>query len=496
MQRGLSQRDLATGVVNPSYISLLESGSRVPTLDVVIQLSQALDVPLTSLYLSDPVPMVEPDVSDLMWQILAGSAADFGDLAAARTRIEAAYVESRRRGQPERVIEVGLALRQVLALAGDHAAELDLLEGLLPTAEAIHAPAVLVKLKIDYAAAGRSVGRYVDARRYAESALREIGATDLRETTEHVRLYGVLVAILCDSGDTDTVPELLERMFAISENTRSPAVSGRANWAAATAYARLGQPDRVADHLRKAREIMRGPTTSVRDWAHFTRAAASVLIDAAGDREEIAEYLASAAAAAWVTGSADDQVQVDALRARFEMATGDPARAIELGLPLLESEPKLVGYDLVRLRVAGPRRPAAATATRPSPTVAAEYAEERAFRLASDLAGTRPGALAAATAAPITPHGDRGAPIGRPRGNRANRHRRKRGGGRRTPCLVRLRPSAASMPRRSCTRPRTVEGQRLLTVAAGHARASMDVHESPRRPRRRAARAIRWTRRR
>ena len=409
IQRGLSQRDLATGVVNPSYISLLESGSRVPTLDVVIQLSQVLDVPLRQLIVSDPVSLVEPDVSDLMWQILAGSATDFGDLAAARQRIETAYAQSRRRGQAERIVEVGLALRQVLALTGDHTAELELLDGMLPAAESIQAPAVLVKLKIDYAAAARSAGRYADARRSAEAALAEIAATDLRDTTEHVRLYGLLVAVLCDTGDTPAVPGLLDTMFAIAETIHSPAVSGRVNWAAATAYARLGQPDRVAGHLRKAREMLASPTTSVRDWAHFSRAAASVLIDAAGDAEDIAEYLASAQAAAWVTNDALERVQVDALRARYELDFGDAAQAVEIATPLLEPRPRLSGYDLLRLRVTLGR--ALARIGRRDDAVAqlraaAEFGEDLgAYRMASGIwreldqlrSGPRPPAAAEPT---------------------------------------------------------------------------------------------------
>ncbi|MFC7617417.1 helix-turn-helix domain-containing protein [Actinokineospora soli] len=44
LAKGLSQRDVAGTVVNPSYISLLESGARVPTLEVVMQLAAALEV--------------------------------------------------------------------------------------------------------------------------------------------------------------------------------------------------------------------------------------------------------------------------------------------------------------------------------------------------------------------------------------------------------------------------------------------------------------------
>src|SRR3954447_21930497 len=57
-QRGLSQRDVAAGTVNTSYISLLESGTRVPALEIAMHLARVLSVPLATLVGDVALPMV------------------------------------------------------------------------------------------------------------------------------------------------------------------------------------------------------------------------------------------------------------------------------------------------------------------------------------------------------------------------------------------------------------------------------------------------------
>lgn len=353
--RGLSQRDLASGVVNPSYISLLESGSRVPTLDVVIQLSQVLDVPTSSLLNGEVSGLVPDDPrspgSDLMWQILSSSLVEFGELDEARTRMGEAYAQARGRDRTDRVIEVGLALRQVLMFAGDFAAELDLLRELLSMAQRIGAGQIATKLRIDIAATARRLGRFAEAREQAMAALETITDGELNQSTEHVRLLGVLIAILCDEGDTGEVPGLLAEVLRMAEQLGGAAVLGRAHWAAATAYARMGRAEPAHEHLRLARRGMAGPTTSVRDWARFSRAAASVLLDVHGDDAEIERYLASAAAAVEAMDLPQGRVYLTALRARHELARGNAERAVELALSVLRPQPQVAGYDLVRLRL-------------------------------------------------------------------------------------------------------------------------------------------------
>jgi transcriptional regulator with XRE-family HTH domain len=92
-RRGLSQREIAGDAVNPSYISLLESGARVPTLEVVVRLAKVLEVPLHELV--GATSLLPEDTGDrgdrLVLDIMTRSALDFGDLDDAESRFRDAY---------------------------------------------------------------------------------------------------------------------------------------------------------------------------------------------------------------------------------------------------------------------------------------------------------------------------------------------------------------------------------------------------------------------
>lgn len=354
--RGLSQRDLATGLVNPSYISLMESGSRVPTLEVVIQLSQVLDVPLSEL-LGDDLAMLSDSGQqhgarpDLLWQVLSTSFAEFGELATARERLSLTYEQVRARCHGARTIEVGLALRQTLVLLGDLEAEAELLRDLLTAAQEIDAEQIVIKLRIDLASVARQLGRLTEAREQIAAADRAIHGTELYESTEHVRLIAVAIAIRCDQGETAEVPHLVTEMLRIAALSQSAGVLGRAHWAAATASVRIGEPARAREHLAAARRGLANPSMSIGDWARFARSAASVLLDADAPVEEVDRYLASAKAAVDVLDLPKERAHLDALRARVALARGNPEQAVALARTLLDTQPvPVAGYDLVRLR--------------------------------------------------------------------------------------------------------------------------------------------------
>src|SRR5687768_16807810 len=113
-ERGMSQRDLAVGSVNQSYISLLEKGARVPTLEVVLQLAKVLDVPLHALV--DDVVLPADNTAgaggQLVHDLLTSSALEHGDLEQAHQRLTAAYQAALSTGPATAVLHHGLALER------------------------------------------------------------------------------------------------------------------------------------------------------------------------------------------------------------------------------------------------------------------------------------------------------------------------------------------------------------------------------------------------
>ncbi|MEU4693413.1 helix-turn-helix transcriptional regulator [Actinoplanes sp. NPDC023714] len=395
--RGLSQRDLASGAVNQSYISLLESGARVPTLDVVAHLAKMLGVPLRDLAGDIDVDMeagaaapapgpAGPAPAAFVQELLATSAIDQGDLDQAEQQLTRLFESAVAAGSPTAILTQGLDLERVLEMRGDRPARYALLGRLLPVAESSGVAEARVRIRVSLAAAARDVGRLDEAFGHIEHAQQEIDATAYRHGAEHIKLMAVHISILADSGGGAEIVRLVNGMLAMAEQLDSPGISGRAHWAASLALAAAGETDRSLELLAGARRMLANPRTSLRDWARFSRAAASTLLDVDADRERIDDYM-RAARAATVAEAGPDANRLAALEVRYAIATGDPERALAMAATVDESLLMglegvrflhAVGSALVRVDRAGE---AVATLRR-----AAQLAEEiSAFRRASQL---------------------------------------------------------------------------------------------------------------
>ncbi|MGX7824496.1 helix-turn-helix domain-containing protein [Actinokineospora sp. 24-640] len=343
-ERGLSQRDVAGTVVNPSYISLLESGARVPTLEVVLQIAGTLGVspedlagismlpnlPTPSERRARPEADTEAPGSRLVHEVLARSAWDVGAWDEAQARHERIFTEAGRVGDPAAILEHGIALHDVLNLRGDHLSRYDLLVELVRCAEEFGVAELIVKLRLDQATAARDCGKLGEALGLAESAMAVLPRTELASTAEHVRALGVLVSVKVDSGDTVDIDTLINTMLDLADSLASPTVQGRSHWAASIAYARMGQGERAHHHISRAHRMLAHPDTSLRDWGRFARAAASALLDTDATLDDIAIYIRWMRAAAELSDSPHDHAHTALIEARYALRTGDAAQALEL----------------------------------------------------------------------------------------------------------------------------------------------------------------------
>ncbi|WP_367127658.1 helix-turn-helix domain-containing protein [Saccharothrix sp. HUAS TT1] len=354
-ERRLSQRDLAGGVVNPSYISLLESGARVPTLEVAIQLAKGLGVPLGQL-VDNAELHVEPAAVEtgsavdgrLVRDLLARQAYESGDLDGARRRFEENYRFALSSGDLSDALSDGLDLLDVLIRQGHDEARVQLLDELAGLAEQSGTPEAVVRLQVDRAVAARDAGRMAEALDFAEAAVGGIVSTALARTSEHVRALGVLISIYCDSGDFRDVTRLVEEMLDIAKAVAGPPVIGRAHWVAAVALGRLGKSELVENHVRRAQDLLAVPSTSVQDWAQFVRAAASALLEIDAAPASVEHYLVAARAATAITDTGS--AKLASLECRLALMVGDHERAVALSDFVDGPDPDLVGVDLARLR--------------------------------------------------------------------------------------------------------------------------------------------------
>lgn len=353
--RGLSQREVGQGVVTGSYVSLLESGSRVPTLDVVVRIARALDVAVAALVdddLAAVLPTGRPGQQGhqayLVGQVLARGAIATGDLGAAAALLAEAYGAERDGGSPVLVLAAGLALQDVLRETGRSSERFELLQELTAVAEETGVPELAVAVYVDRADSARSLNLLADAVEFAERAVARVGETELAHTGEHLRAVEALIHVRCDSGRTEEVPGLVEQALALARRIGSPTASGHAHRIAGLGLARIGRADLALQHVRPARAML-ARWLSVRDWAHFCCVMASILLECDAEPEEVERYLAVVRLAAETVELPEQAPLLVALEVRHALAAGDPHRALALS----EVEPAgLGGVDLVRLRLA------------------------------------------------------------------------------------------------------------------------------------------------
>jgi transcriptional regulator with XRE-family HTH domain len=348
---GLSQRDLAGDLVTPSSISLVESGQRSPTLDLLLHLATTLQMPLTALIGQAPPPAAalparNTNLDLTLARSAAQSAAELGDHHRAADLLAGAYATAVERGEPALQIDFGLALQNALRASGRHPDRRTVLEALAEDDQVASDPHLRVVLFTELAAAQRDTGMLADARTSAYSALSAIAAAELTGGFEHVRLLGILVSVLCELNDLGQVELLVEEMIALAA-AHDPPVRGRAAWAASIAYSQLGMATAARRQLDRARVALAEPDTSIRDWLRFMRSAVNVLLDDAAPGEALT-WLEAAEQVGTMLEAPQESTRIAALRARYELATGAADRVVELYPRLTSGDSPLTGPDLVR----------------------------------------------------------------------------------------------------------------------------------------------------
>jgi tetratricopeptide (TPR) repeat protein len=241
-QAGLSQRQLSFPGCSPAYISRIESGDRIPSLQLLRELGNRLNV--SEDYLATgatPSPdrageLAQADVAlrldeldvagDLYARLEGGGAA--AERADARAGLgQVAF----RRGQPQEAIR--------------------LLEEARDLADPIRRAAALETLGRAYA----MVGELESAIAVFESSLREAEARD--DDVEIMRFAVLLAYALIDTGNLRRAEELLGRALALGGTSQDPLVRAKLYWSQSRLHAERNEHDTAADYARRALEILR-----------------------------------------------------------------------------------------------------------------------------------------------------------------------------------------------------------------------------------------------
>lgn len=248
IERGLSQRALASRGVSYAYISRIEAGARTPSVKALRVLAQRLRVSVEYLETGNDLGALEDRELRLCEAELALRLGD--DTAHVEADLEELLAEAER--ENDRAVALGArgALALVAQQRGDHAASIAFLEPAFAGGDVspIEAWSLYATLARAYAAAGRPA----EAVALLEGALAELDRFAPNDDVAHVRAATLLSAALSDAGRLpearETIAGALRRATGVGDNLTRV----RLYWS----YARIAlneQKPRVAlEHLRRA----------------------------------------------------------------------------------------------------------------------------------------------------------------------------------------------------------------------------------------------------
>ncbi|MHB8642891.1 MAG: helix-turn-helix domain-containing protein [Gaiellaceae bacterium] len=240
LEAGLSQRALARGICTPAYVSRLEKGERIPSLQLLRQLAERIGADADELACGVARQTRHPLLD-------AELALRLGETAEA----ELAFRDALDSGNPSLRARALAGLGQLAFDRGDHREAIALLEEADTARSASSSdPSLADTLGRAYALAGERESAIAIFEVELERAR---GRGDLIETTR----FAVLLAnALIDSGAYDRASELLGDALAWTSELRDPVVHARLWWTQSRLHTNQNDPDTAAHYAQRALEVL------------------------------------------------------------------------------------------------------------------------------------------------------------------------------------------------------------------------------------------------
>jgi tetratricopeptide (TPR) repeat protein len=233
---GLSQRRLAAGICTPAYVSRLEKGERIPSLQLLRRLAERLGADADELASGMPLRAIDPLLdAELALRL------DEVDDAEKGFREALEFPDPRSRARAE------AGLGQLAFRRGDHREAVNRLE------KAAAGPLTRIGRIAVADSLGRSyamLGRLDDARRLFE---REFdSARERQDPVEQIR-FGVLLANAeIDAGRFDAASALLDDAVKLADDSRDPIARARLWWSQSRLFSAQEDPETAAQYARLA----------------------------------------------------------------------------------------------------------------------------------------------------------------------------------------------------------------------------------------------------
>jgi tetratricopeptide (TPR) repeat protein len=241
---GLTQRDLAFPGCSPAYISRIESGDRIPSLQLLRELGRRLNV--SEDYLATGANRAAPDDPRL---IEAELCVRLGETDQAQ-HLYAEVLETPWRKDDQAQAHAGLG--ELAYLAGEPREAITRIERALAIwgEQPSDRPSLAETL-------GRSkvlLGRVDEAVAIFESCLS--AAESRQDTIEQLRAAVLLANALVDNGAFERAANILAEKVASAEAVRDPLLRARLYWSQSRLYGMQNDSQRAVRYARRALEIV------------------------------------------------------------------------------------------------------------------------------------------------------------------------------------------------------------------------------------------------
>jgi tetratricopeptide (TPR) repeat protein len=359
---GLSQRQLAFAGCGPAYISRIEAGLRVPSLQVIHEFARRLGV--SPEYIShgqqpdeDPeTPLLQAEVALRLGSVVeaaqvfealadkpgphqARALAGLGQLAFRAGRVheaigqleQALALDERRLMRDPAAVET---LARAYAAEGVLERSVAILEEAVEQARTASATVELLRFGVLLANALIDLSQFDRAQEPLIEAIRI--SDQSRDPLTHARVYWAQSRYHILNGEPQLAARYARRALGIFERTENDTFSAMAYHLLAYAEVEAGESASALEHLERGRELFAGTMTDVED-AKFAIEEARALL--ALRRLKDAARAASRALALMEALDPGDRGRSYVVLAGVFKANGEPERALELyelALELLE----------------------------------------------------------------------------------------------------------------------------------------------------------------
>ncbi|MET1020960.1 MAG: helix-turn-helix domain-containing protein, partial [Arthrobacter sp.] len=327
LERGLTQAELGRDLYSPSYISLLETGRREPTADVIEELARRLELAPKALEAwSQPVSV--SDAEYVLAGLYARQAWDLRDYALAAGHAAAAARIALEAKNTSAWWNMSYMQAECLMKQGLLKECQDLVQRLLDHPMAAESVGLGVRARQMLAAVCHGQGQLAVAVGHAQEAVR-LCAELPKGSTLIIGALRALIGALAESGRLDEAWEYCQAMNEQMDDHSMTQLAGEVAWVIGNvAFMRHDYPEGIKYHERAAQLL--SPANDIDLWARFNKASAAVRLSSGiVEPETLTSIERAELALSIVGGNKTDQLEVAFIRARWLYLTGDIVAAVQ-----------------------------------------------------------------------------------------------------------------------------------------------------------------------